>query len=109
MSAIEIKPESVALDVVKIPAREKSAASTLIDLCFGLIRANSNDVPGMCTRCLRERDPRSSTAIHPNVFCSEQCEREFVRASLASTTWEDCVRMHARLNVLLDRVQKPVC
>jgi hypothetical protein len=93
---------------VKIPARDKSAASTLIDLCVGLIRANSSDVPGMCFRCLSERDPRSSAAKYPNAFCSEQCEHEFVRASLASMTLEDCVRMHARLNVLLDRAQKNV-
>lgn len=109
MSAIDMKSESVALDDVEIPARDKSAASTLIDLCVGLIRANTIDLPGMCTRCHKERDPRSSTATYPNVFCSERCERDFVRASLASITLEDCVRMHARLNVLLDRAQKDVC
>jgi hypothetical protein len=106
MSVIQVTPESAALDEVKIPAREKSAASTLIDLCVGLIRANSSDVPGRCSRCFGERDPRSSTAKYPNAFCSERCEREFVRASLASLTLEHCVHMHARLNVLLERAKK---
>lgn len=108
MSAIQVTPESAALDEVKVPEREKSAASTLIDLCVGLIRSNSSDVPGLCSRCLRERDPRTSTAQHPNAFCSEKCEHEFVRLSLASMTLEDCVRMHARLNLLLDRANKNV-
>lgn len=105
MSAIEVKPELVGLDEVTNPARHKSVASTLIDVCVGLI-ANSSDLPGICSRCLGERDPRSSTARHPNAFCSAQCEREFVRASLVSMTSEDCVRMHARLNALLDRARK---
>ena len=108
MSAIQVKPESVGLDEVKMAARKKSAASTLIDLCVGLIHANSSDVSGMCSRCHSELDPRSSTAKYPNAFCSEQCEREFIRASLASMSLEDCVRIDARLNVLLDRAQKHV-
>ena len=108
MSAIEAKTESVGLDEDKVPARKKSTASMLIDLCVGLIHANSSDAPGMCSRCLSELVPRSSTAKYPNAFCSEQCEHEFIRASLASMTLESCVRMHARLDVLLDRAQKNV-
>ena len=108
MSAIEVKTESVGLDEVKVPARKKSAASMLIELCVGLIHANSSDVPGMCSRCLSELVPQSSTAKYPNAFCSEQCEHEFIRASLASMTSDDCARMQARLNVLLDRAQKNV-
>jgi hypothetical protein len=108
MSAIQAEPESVGIDEVKIAARTKSAASTLIDLCVGLIHGNDSDVPGMCSRCLSKLGPRSSTAKFPNTFCSEQCEREFIRASLASMTLDDCVRMHARLDVLLDRAQKHV-
>jgi hypothetical protein len=108
MSAIQFKTEPLGSNKAQVPAQEKSAGATLIELGVALARAESRaPIPGLCSRCLSYRDPRSSTAQYPNIFCSERCEQEFVRLALASLTLEKCARMHARLNALLTGAQKP--
>ena len=57
--------------------------------------------PGLCSHCRRYRDARSSTAEYQNLFCSQRCEREFVRTTLASVTLEECLRIQERLEALL--------
>jgi hypothetical protein len=84
------------------PSLETSAAAKLIELGVALARAESSaSIPGFCFHCLAPRNAHSSTAQFPNVFCSEQCEQQFVRVALASLTVEDCIRMHDRLETLL--------
>ena len=80
----------------------KSAGATVIELgiTVGLAR------PGCCLRCRESQDPQRSTS-HPNVFCSEHCEREFIRTAFASLTLEDCIRMYERLRNLLMPAQEP--
>ena len=79
-----------------------SAAAKLIELGVALAGAESDgSVLGHCFHCLAPRDAYSSTAHFPNVFCSDRCEREFIRVALASLTIEDCVRMHRRIETLL--------
>lgn len=80
----------------------KSAGATLIELGAMLAATEFREsLPGSCSRCRGWRDPRRSTAQFPDVFCSETCEQEFVRAALGSLTAEDCVRMQDRLERLL--------
>ncbi len=81
----------------------KSAGATVIELGITLGLAT----PGWCLRCRGSQDPPSSTSQYPNVFCSEHCEQEFIRAALASLTLEDCIRMHERLENLLMPAQEP--
>ena len=38
---------------------------------------------------------------YQNLFCSQRCEREFVRTTLASVTLEECLRIQERLEALL--------
>ena len=84
----------------------KSTAETLIDLGMALATAELRaSTPGLCSHCWEQRDPRRSTAQWPNVFCSEGCEQEFVRAAVAPLTVEDCIRIHGRLETLLGRTQ----
>lgn len=79
-----------------------SAAARLIKLGVALTNADSSaSIPGFCFCCLAPRNPHSSTAQFPRVFCSEQCEQKFVRTALATLTIEDCIRMHDRLETLL--------
>jgi hypothetical protein len=76
--------------------------ATLIELGIAFAQAESNPaVPGQCSHCLSYRNPKNSTAQFPNVFCSEECEKEFVRAALASLTVEDCIRIHGLVEALL--------
>lgn len=85
----------------------KAIGATVIELGIALAGAESRPpIPGSCSRCRSYRNPLNSTAQCPNVFCSEQCEQEFVHAALASLTVEDCIRMHERLETLLMRVEK---
>jgi hypothetical protein len=81
----------------------KSAGATVIELGITLGLAT----PGWCLRCRDGQDPLRSTSQYPNVFCSEHCEQEFIRAALASLTLEDCIRMHERLGSLLMPAQEP--
>jgi hypothetical protein len=87
---------------------EKSPGATLIGLSVTLAAAaRSGAMPGLCARCRGYRDPVSSTAQCPNVFCSRLCEQGFVHTTLASLTLEDCIRIQGRLEALLARVQEP--
>ena len=86
----------------------QSAAAMLVEL--GTIFAAAESSPRrqrLCSRCRQYLDPRNSTAQCANVFCSGQCEQEFVRESLASLTLEDCIRMQTRLEMLLSGVREP--
>ena len=86
----------------------KSAGATVIDLGITLGGAGSSiATPGWCLRCRGSQDPQRSRSQFPNVFCSEHCEEEFIRAGLVSVTLEDCIRMHERLGNLLMPVQEP--
>lgn len=79
-----------------------SAASILIEI--GVLLAETTFVaptPGLCSHCRSHRDARTSTAEYQNLFCSQRCEREFVRTTLASVTLEECVRIQGRLEALL--------
>jgi hypothetical protein len=79
-----------------------SAAAKLLELGRVLAGAESSTSnSGVCCHCRALRNPYTSTAQCPNVFCSEQCERDFVRGALASLTMEDCIRIQRRLETLL--------
>jgi hypothetical protein len=110
MSAIQFKPEP-SLDKGEPHTSGmdmgKSAGATLIELGVALADAEPTlATPGLCSRCRSGRNAQSSSAQYPNVFCSEQCEQEFIRAALASLTLEDCVRIHRRLENLLAHAQE---
>ena len=80
----------------------KSAASMLIEIGVMLAEAAfATPTPGLCFHCRNYKDARSSTAENQNLFCSQQCEREFVRRVLASVTLEECIRTQERLEALL--------
>ena len=82
--------------------RRKSSASVLVELSVALVKAASvTSTPGFCSRCQSYRDPRLSTALYRNLFCSQQCEQEFVRTALESVTLEECDRIQEKLNALL--------
>jgi hypothetical protein len=101
MSVIQCKRQPSRFNA-QCSSVEPSAAAKLIELGAALAGAESNgSVLGSCFHCLAPRDAYSSTAHFPNVFCSDRCEREFIRVALASLTVEDCVRMHRRLETLL--------
>ena len=104
MSAIEAKQQpldSGRFDSAR-PSPGSSPAAKLIELSVALARAESHaSVEGLCSQCWAPRDPLSSTAQCANVFCSEQCEREFIQAALSSITLDDCIRMQHRLETLL--------
>ena len=86
----------------------KSAGAMVIVLGITLAGAESRiATPGWCLRCRVSQDPQRSTSQYPNVFCSEHCEKEFIRAALVSVTLEDCIRMHKRLGNLLMPAQEP--
>lgn len=110
MSAIEAKPQlldSGRFDTAR-PSPASSPAAKLIELSVALARAESRaSVAGLCSQCWAPRNPHSSTAQCPNVFCSEECERQFIRAALASITLDDCVRMQRRLEALLTGAEAP--
>ena len=86
----------------------KSAASMLIEIGVLLAEAAfAAPTPGLCSHCQKYRDARSSTAEYQNLFCSQRCEREFVRTTLASVTLEECLRIQARLEALLVGARQP--
>jgi hypothetical protein len=85
----------------------KSAGAIVIELGITLAGAESRiATPRWCLRCRGGQDPQWSTSQYLNVFCSEHCEQEFIRAALASLTLEDCIRMQERLGNLLMPAQK---
>jgi hypothetical protein len=106
MSAIQFmsrhfREEQAGLHNSWQPEGRTSAGTTLVELGAWLGKAAALlDLPGQCAYCRIERDLQTSTAGFPQVFCSELCEQEFVRAALASLTLEDCLRMQERLERL---------
>jgi hypothetical protein len=63
-------------------------------------------MPGLCSRhCVGPRNPRSSRAEYPNVFCSAGYEQKFIRTALDSVSTEDCVRIHRLLECLLSSAE----
>ena len=90
------------IDELRLFASEKSAGTKVMDLSIALAAAESRPpIPGKCSRCQSYRNPQNSTANYSSVFCSKECEQEFVRTALAGITLEDCVRMHRRLENFL--------
>src|SRR5271165_5398385 len=63
--------------------------------------ASGTPAPGLCSRCRNYRNSRASTAQCPNLFCSKQCEQEFVRTAMTSVSLEDCICIQERLETLL--------
>jgi hypothetical protein len=85
-----------------------SAGAALVALGIALVCAQtSSTVPGLCSRCRSGRYAETSTAQYSNIFCSKQCEQDFIRTALVSITLEDCVRIHQRLESLLTRCEEP--
>jgi len=85
----------------------KSAGAMVIELGITLAGAESRiATPRWCLRWRVSQDRQRSTSQYPNVFCSEHCEQEFIRAALVSVTLEDCIRMHEQLENLLVPAQK---
>jgi len=85
----------------------KSAGAMVIELGITLAGAEPCiATPGWCLRCRVSQDPKRSTSQYPNVFCSEHCEEEFIRAALVSVTLEDCIRMQERLENLFVPAQE---
>ena len=112
MSATQAKHEPFASDNIATYNRSesagKSATAVLIELARTFVAASSTaPLPGLCSRCRSSRDPRASTSQHPNIFCSRQCEMEFVREALASLTLDDCIRVQQRLDSLLAAIPEP--
>jgi hypothetical protein len=103
MIAIQLKKQLLGLSTQDgSAASETSAAAGVIEVGRALAEAEYDaSEPGSCSQCLGSRNPNSSTAEFPNVFCSEKCEKEFVRSALASVSLEDCVRIQGRLDPLL--------
>lgn len=88
--------------------QRRSATTLLVELADAFVAAAARGPSsGLCSQCRGFRDPRVSTAQSPNVFCSEHCERDFVRAALASLTLDDCIRIQQRLESLVARAQSP--
>jgi len=63
--------------------------------------ASGTLTPGLCSHCRNYLHPRTSTAQCRNLFCSQQCEQEFVRTALTPVTLEDCICIQERLETLL--------
>ena len=80
----------------------RSPGATLVGVATSLTEAERSAATNpLCFRCRRSRNPQISSATNPNIFCSEYCEQEFVRTALADITVEDCIRIHRRLERLL--------
>jgi hypothetical protein len=102
MLAIQFKKQLLGPSIYDGAASETSAAAGAIEVGRALADAEYDaSAPGLCSQCRGPRNPNSSTAEFPNVFCSEQCEKEFVGSALASLSLEDCVRIQGRLEALL--------
>jgi hypothetical protein len=109
MSATQSKPRPLGSSKVEDHRSSlgNSGAATLIELGIAFAAAESSaHIEGSCSHCRAPRNPLRSTAQCPNVFCSEECEQDFVRAALASLTIEDCMRIHKRLESLLMGTQE---
>ena len=84
----------------------KSNGAMLIELGIALAGFQRSPLPGQCSRCRGYRNIQNSSAQFPEVFCSDKCELEFIRTAVAELTLVDCVRMHKRLECLLDDVDE---
>ncbi len=86
----------------------KKRAEAALQLALELI-----SVPGglpaerHCLRCATVYNQQASSALYRVHFCSEDCEREFVRQRLQSLSLKDCIRLHRRLQMLTDRIKPP--
>ena len=101
--------DSSSLDRHQRSVSGNSAAAKLIELGRALACAESSaSRRGSCFHCMGPRSSCSSTAQFPSVFCSEQCEREFIRAAIASVSVEDCIRIQHRLESLLTGAEAAV-
>src|SRR4051812_17190963 len=101
--------DSSSVDCPQRSASANSAAGKLIELGRALASAESSaSRRGACFHCMGPRSPHSSTAQLPSVFCSEQCEREFICGAIASISVEDCVRIQHRLESLLTGTEAAV-
>ena len=80
---------------------QKSPGFTLLELGRTLAAFREYSTPGVCSRCQHRRDPQRSRSKFPDLFCSEECEQEFIHTALASLTLEDCIRIQRRLDNLL--------
>jgi hypothetical protein len=113
MSGIQYKQEPVSSDKGEIRRSlsgsvmgKSSTGARLIELGIALAGAESSaSMPGSCSHCRSHLNAQRSTAQYPHVFCSEQCERKFICAALASLTLKECIRIHNRLGNLL--IQEP--
>jgi hypothetical protein len=96
MSTFQFKPQPSS-DSDTLPSKRPvraTAGGRLVELGIALVEAESGPaIPGLCACCESKRSVWNSTAQYPNVFCSQECEEEFIRVALASLTLEDCIRM----------------
>ena len=81
--------------------RKKSAAAVLVEVATTFAAAWNASKSWSCSQCRGYRDSRISTAQHPHMFCSAQCEKEFILNALAAFTFEDCLHLQKRLERLL--------
>ena len=94
--------DSSSVDCHQRSALGNSAAAKLIELSRALARAESGaSIRGACFHCTGPRSSYGSTAQFPSVFCSEKCERAFIRVAIAAISVDDCIRIQRRLESLL--------
>jgi hypothetical protein len=112
MYVIHSKPESLSnnkMNSEKTSLRNFRGGSVaaLVEVGVVLAAAQSKPLlPGQCSNCCGFRNPRYSTAQFSNVFCSKECEQEFVRAAIGSLTGEECIRIHQRLEALITNAEE---
>jgi hypothetical protein len=100
MSAIQSDQDLLASQIGT--RRPLSSAAALVQVGIMLAGTESNAATSeLCIRCRAEVDLARYAARLPNVFCSERCEQEFVRSSLASLTLGDCILIQRRLETLM--------
>lgn len=75
---------------------------TLIEVGCLLAAAKScASIPGLCFCCSVLLEAQSHTAQFRDIFCSEQCERQFVRTALGPLSLDDSIRIQRRLETFL--------
>ncbi len=86
-------------------AKKRAAA---VQLALDLLPA---DVPEetelTCLKCEVKYEPSGSSALYSTQFCSEYCQRDFIRSGLRSLTLEQCIRLHKRLEALVGQIKPP--
>jgi hypothetical protein len=104
MSATQYKPESTRSSKPEDQSSmlRLSAAARAIGLGIAITDAEASaSRPGLCSRCFAILNPHRSYTEYPDVFCSNECEQEFIHDALASLTIADCIRIQGRLEALL--------